>query len=60
VPNELQFPEFVAFREIRRERSEVKPGVLDPVLDATPEEALDSAYRVLRGGLELELLVSCV
>ena len=51
-----QFPEFVAFREIGRERSEVKPGVLDPVLDATPGEALDSAYRVLRGGLELELL----
>ena len=45
-----QFPEFVAFRELRHERPDEAPG------DATPEEALDAAYSRLRLGLEAELL----
>jgi restriction system protein len=51
-----QFPEFVAFRELRHERSEDKPAVLDAALGTTPEEALDSAYQHLRVDLELEVL----
>jgi restriction system protein len=51
-----QFPEFVAFRELRHERSEDKPAVLDTALGTTPEEALDSAYQHLRVDLELEVL----
>jgi restriction system protein len=51
-----QFPEFVAFRELRRERSEDKPAGLDAGLETTPEEALDSAYEHLRVDLELEVL----
>jgi restriction system protein len=51
-----QFPEFVAFRELRGERSAGKPSVLDAALGATPEEALDAAYQQLRVDLELEVL----
>jgi len=51
-----QFPEFVAFRELRRERSEEKPADLDTALETTPEETLDTAYQHLRVDLELEVL----
>jgi restriction system protein len=51
-----QFPEFVEFRELRRERSEDKPAEMDAALESTPEEALDSAYQHLRVDLELEVL----
>ena len=37
-----QFPEFVAFRDLRHEQVEEKPQVLAAGLDATPEEALDT------------------
>ena len=51
-----QFPEFVAFRDLRHEKSEDKPeGGIAPV-DATPEEALDAAYQRLRIDLEAEIL----
>jgi len=51
-----QFPEFVAFRELRHESPD---EALEPVTtstDATPEEALDAAYGRLRLDLEAELL----
>jgi restriction system protein len=51
-----RFPEFVEFRELRHERSDERPTALDTILDATPEEALDAAYRGLRADLELEVL----
>jgi restriction system protein len=50
-----QFPEFVAFRELRHERpDEAVPVTVSS--DATPEEALDAAYGRLRLDLEAELL----
>lgn len=51
-----QFPEFVEFREQRRERSQETPTELDVAIESTPEEALDSAYQQLRVDLELEVL----
>jgi len=51
-----RFPEFVEFREIRRERSDQKPTELGTSLDVTPEEALEAAYHGLRVDLELEVL----
>lgn len=51
-----RFPEFVAFRELRHERSDEPAVTVSPSSDATPEEALDSAYQRLRLDLEAELL----
>jgi restriction system protein len=51
-----QFPEFVAFRELRHERPDEPAATISTSSDATPEEALDSAYQRLRLDLEAELL----
>jgi len=51
-----QFPEFVAFRDLRHEKSEEKTEPTIEPVDATPEEALDAAYQRLRADLEAELL----
>ena len=51
-----QFPEFVAFRELRHERADEAPVPVTTSIDATPEEALDAAYGRLRLDLEAELL----
>ncbi len=51
-----QFPEFVAFRELRHERVDEPRAPDDTPSDATPEEALDAAYQRLRVDLEAELL----
>jgi len=51
-----QFPEFVAFRELRHERPDEAPRPAAITSDATPEEALDAAYGRLRLDLEAELL----
>ena len=51
-----QFPEFVAFRELRHEKSEDKPEGTITSVDGTPEEALDAAFHRLRMDLESDLL----
>lgn len=51
-----QFPEFLAFRELRHERADDEAEEMVVHVDATPEEALDSAYQRLRVDLETELL----
>lgn len=51
-----KFPEFVAFRELRHERADDPAVTVNSSSDATPEEALDSAYQRLRLDLEAELL----
>lgn len=51
-----QFPEFVAFRELRHERPDEQPAPVATDSDATPEEALDAAYQRLRLDLEAEIL----
>jgi len=51
-----QFPEFIAFRELRHERPDEASIPVSASTDATPEEALDVAYARLRLNLEGELL----
>lgn len=51
-----QFPEFVAFRELRHEQVDEAPAPVGSPSDATPEEALDAAYQRIRLDLEAELL----
>lgn len=51
-----QFPEFLAFRELRHERPDEAHTRVTALSDATPEEALDAAYGRLRLDLEAELL----
>jgi restriction system protein len=51
-----QFPEFVAFRELRHERRDEAVVPVTVSTDATPEEALDGAYARLRLDLEGDLL----
>lgn len=50
-----QFPEFRAFRAPRHERSD-ENATSSPGTEATPEEALESAYQRVRSTLETELL----
>jgi restriction system protein len=51
-----QFPEFVAFRELRHDRPDKTEDETAEPNDVTPEEALDEAYQRLRQDLEAELL----
>ncbi len=50
-----QFPEYVAFRAIRRE-TPPPPGGDEDTTTATPQEALEGAYQRLRAELETEVL----
>ncbi len=51
-----QFPEFIAFRDLRHERPDESTPASSSSSDETPEEALDAAYQSLRSDLEAELL----
>ena len=51
-----QFPEFVAFRELRHERSDGPAESVPLTNDVTPEEALEAAYHRLRLDLEADVL----
>ena len=51
-----QFPEFLAFRERKRDKESTPSGRSESA--ETPEEEIDSAYRQLRAGLAAELLQS--
>lgn len=51
-----QFPEFVAFKDFRRERSDGERESQLPPPVTTPEEELEDAYQRLNATLEAELL----
>ena len=52
-----QFPEFLEFRNIRRDRPEIGADESPiAITDATPEEALERAYQGLRSNLGAEIL----
>jgi restriction system protein len=50
-----RFPEFIEFRQIRKEKPEKDKVVPDPDV-ATPEEALENAYQKLQEGLAADLI----
>ena len=51
-----RFPEYVAWRDLRHERTETKLPEQDASVGITPEEALEAAFQQLRVDLELEIL----
>lgn len=51
-----QFPEFLAFRDLKHEKEDSLAPTTSNVSAETPEEALETAYQRLRGDLEAELL----
>ena len=56
-----QYPEFIEFKNRKKEKSGDEPQVNIPIEQAstlTPEDALASAYKQLRAALETEVLAS--
>jgi restriction system protein len=51
-----QYPEFLAFQNIKKEAGEVHPLVADEPEKQTPEEQLESAYKTLSDGLASEII----
>lgn len=51
----MQFPEFAAFRNTRKE-TENQESETGEILDKTPQEAIEFGYQKIRKDLELELL----
>lgn len=52
-----QFPEFLEFRTIKKERPD-KTTIIEPSSSQTPEELLESSYQKMRQDLAAELLQS--
>lgn len=51
-----QFPEFVEFRNIRKDSNEILPTLADEPEKQTPEEQLENAYKVLSDDLAVEII----
>ncbi len=50
-----QYPEFIEFRNIRKDINEIQP-VIDEPEKQTPEEQLENAYKILSDGLASEII----
>ena len=53
-----QYPEFIEFRNVRRDINEVQPIIIDEPEKQTPEEQLENAYKILSDGLASEIIQS--
>ena len=51
-----QFPEFIEFRRVRKDREKKRKKVGPISVETNPEEALETAYQELQGNLASELL----
>ncbi|MDO9282811.1 MAG: restriction endonuclease [Methylotenera sp.] len=51
-----QFPEFIEFRNVRKDNNEVQPLLIDEPEKQTPEEQLENAYKILTDGLAIEII----
>lgn len=51
-----QFPEFIEFRNVRKDNNEVQPLLIDETEKQTPEEQLGNAYKILADGLAVEII----
>jgi restriction system protein len=51
-----QFPEFIEFRNVRKDNNEVQPLLIDEPEKQTPEEQLENAYKILADGLAIEII----
>lgn len=51
-----QYPEFIEFRNVRKDINEVQPVVIDEPNKQTPEEQLENSYKILSDGLASEII----
>lgn len=51
-----QYPEFIEFRNVRKDINEAQPVVIDEPNKQTPEEQLENAYKILSDGLASEII----
>lgn len=51
-----QYPEFIEFRNVRKDINEVQPVIIDEQEKQTPEEQLENAYKTLSDGLASEII----
>jgi restriction system protein len=51
-----QFPEFMEFRQLRREKNQNSPTIQESSNSITPEENLENSYQALRSELGAEIL----
>lgn len=51
-----QYPEFIEFRNVRKDINEVQPVIIDEPEKQTPEEQLENAYKILSDELASEII----
>lgn len=51
-----QYPEFIEFRNVRKDINEVQPAIIDEPEKQTPEEQLENSYKILSDGLASEII----
>lgn len=51
-----QYPEFIEFRNVRKDINESQPLINDEPEKQTPEEQLENAYKILSDGLAREII----
>jgi len=51
-----QYPEFIDFRNLRKDINEVQPVIVDEPEKQTPEEQLENSYKILSDGLASEII----
>ncbi len=51
-----QYPEFIEFRNARKDVNEIEPVIIDEPEKQTPEEQLENAYKILSDNLASEII----
>lgn len=51
-----QYPEFIEFRNVRKDINEIQPVIIEETEKQTPEEQLENAYKTLSDGLASEII----
>lgn len=51
-----QYPEFIDFRNLRKDINEAQPVMVDEPEKQTPEEQLENSYKILSDGLASEII----
>lgn len=51
-----QYPEFIDFRNLRKDINETQPVIVDEPEKQTPEEQLENSYKILSDGLASEII----
>ncbi|MBA3695438.1 MAG: restriction endonuclease [Methylotenera sp.] len=51
-----QYPEFIDFRNLRKDINDIQPMLIDEPEKQTPEEQLENSYKILSDGLASEII----